>query len=194
MIKVGCCGYPISMKKYYEKFRLAEMNRTFYGYPKMSTVAGWREKAPADFEFTVKAHQDISHEFRFKLEPSLKAFNHMKEICKTLRTHVLLVQTPSSLHSDKFDDVENFFRRIHCEGLVIVWETRGLSWQIPSTRTKLAETLQKFNVSHVTDPFKTMPVYTSDVAYFRLHGLGKWLYYYQYADEELNGYMNLSSL
>jgi hypothetical protein len=30
-----------------------------------------------------------------------------------------------------------------------------------------------------------MPVYTSDVAYFRLHGLGKRLYYYQYSDKEL---------
>jgi hypothetical protein len=30
-----------------------------------------------------------------------------------------------------------------------------------------------------------MPAYTSNVAYFRLHGLGKELYYYQYTDDEL---------
>ena len=38
---------------------------------------------------------------------------------------------------------------------------------------------------HVVDPFKTLPVYVGKTAYFRLHGLGKRLYYYQYSDEEL---------
>ena len=41
------------------------------------------------------------------------------------------------------------------------------------------------NVVHVTDPFRLMPVYVGDVAYFRLHGLGERMYYYQYTDAEL---------
>jgi len=45
--------------------------------------------------------------------------------------------------------------------------------------------LQELGVSHVTDPFRAMPTYTSDVAYFRLHGLGERIYYYQYSDAEL---------
>jgi len=40
-------------------------------------------------------------------------------------------------------------------------------------------------VPHVTDPLKTMPAYTGDVAYFRLHGLGERMYYYQHTDKEL---------
>ncbi len=185
MIKVGCCGYPTSMRKYYEKFKLVEINRTFYGYPKMSTVARWREKAPSDFEFTVKAHQGISHKFRFELEPSVKAFEQMKEICKTLRARILLIQTPASLRPDRIGDAERFFKKINREGLLMVWETRGSAWEAPSIQKKLAETLQELDVPHVTDPFRTLPVYTSAIAYFRLHGLGKRLYYYQYADEEL---------
>ncbi len=185
MIKVGCCGYPTSMKKYYEKLQLVEINRTFYEYPKMSTVAGWQEKAPSDFEFTVKAHQGISHKFRFELEPCIKAFDQMKEICKTLKARVLLIQTPGSLRPDKLGDAEKFFKKISREGLVIVWETRGAAWETSRIREKLAETLRELDVPHVTDPFRAMPVYTSDVAYFRLHGSGKRLYYYQYADEEL---------
>ncbi len=185
MIKVGCCGYPTSMKIYHEKFPLVEINHTFYKYPKMSTVAGWRERAPPDFEFAVKAHQDISHKFWFKLEPSTEAFGHMKEICKTLRAHILLVQTPGSLRPDRLGEAQDFFRKVNREDLVIVWETRGLAWETPSTREKLAETLQELDVPHVTDPLRSMPVYSGDVAYFRLHGLGKRLYYYQYTDEEL---------
>jgi len=185
MIKVGCCGYPTSMKKYYEKFRLVEINRTFYAYPRIPTVARWREKAPSDFEFTVKAYQGISHKFRFELKPSIKAFGLMKEICKTLKARILLIQTPASLRPDKLSDAEKFFKRIKREDLVIVWETRGQAWEVLSIRKKLAETLQELDVPHVTDPFRAMPVYTSDIAYFRLHGLGKRLYYYQYSDEEL---------
>jgi hypothetical protein len=40
-------------------------------------------------------------------------------------------------------------------------------------------------VVHVTDPFRVLPAYTSQTAYFRLHGLGEELYYYQYTDDEL---------
>lgn len=185
MIKVGCCGFPTSMKKYYEKFRLVEINRTFYEYPKTTTVAGWREKAPIDFEFTVKAHQDISHKFRFELEPSIKAFERIVEICKTLKARILLIQTPGSLRPDKLSEAEKFFERVKREDLCIVWETRGPAWEAQDVQKKLAETLREVNVPHVTDPFVASPVYTSDIAYFRLHGLGKQLYYYQYTDEEL---------
>jgi uncharacterized protein YecE (DUF72 family) len=173
------------MKKYYEKFRLVEINRTFYEYPRMTTVAGWREKAPSDFEFTVKAHQDISHKFRFEIEPSVKAFERMTEICKTLQARILLIQTPGSFRPNNLDEAEKFFEKVKREDLCVVWETRGPAWENQNVKEKLTETLQRLNVPHVTDPFVAMPAYTSDVAYFRLHGLGKRLYYYQYTDDEL---------
>ena len=185
MIKVGCCGYPTSMKKYQEIFCLVELNTTFYRYPKMATVLRWRNKAPENFEFTVKTHQDISHKFNFRIEPSLKAFEQMKEICEALKTRILLIQTPGSFRPDKLKDAHEFFDKIAREGLVVVWETRGPSWDEPATREKLTKMLQELDVPHVTDPFKATPTYTSDIVYFRLHGLGERMYYYQYADEEL---------
>jgi len=185
MIKVGCCGYPTSMKRYQENFGLVELNTTFYRYPKMTTVVKWREKAPENFEFTVKAHQDISHKFKFKSEPSVKAFEQMKEICKALRTRILLIQTPSSFRPDKLMDAQEFLGKIDREGLSVVWETRGPSWGDSHVRERLAKLLQELEVSHVTDPFRAAPTYTSDVAYFRLHGLGERMYYYQYTDGEL---------
>ncbi len=185
MIRVGCCGYPTSMKRYQESFRLVELNSTFYQYPRMSTVAGWREKAPEDFELTAKAHQDISHRFRLRGEPSLKAFEQMKPICKELRARILLIQTPGSFKPDRISDAHEFFSKICRDDLVAIWETRGPSWDEQGIRERLAETLRELDVPHVTDPFKTMPAYTGRIAYFRLHGLGERLYYYQYTDEEL---------
>ena len=173
------------MKKYHEKFRLVELNSTFYRYPKTSTVLRWRRKAPENFEFTVKAHQEISHKHKFKIEPSVKAFEQIKKICDTLSARILLIQTPGSLRPDKLPDAQEFFNKINRERLMVVWETRGTSWDEPKTREKLAKVLQELDVSHVTDPFRNMPAYTGEVAYFRLHGLGERMYYYQYTDVEL---------
>ncbi|MEM2105911.1 MAG: DUF72 domain-containing protein [Candidatus Bathyarchaeia archaeon] len=186
MIKVGCCGFAASMKKYFEAFGLVELNRTFYEYPRLETVSGWREKAPMAFEFTVKAHQDITHKARMHLDENcLKAFGQMKQICKILRANVLLFQTPSSFRPEGLGDAEKFFKAVDRGGLVLVWETRGSEWDKPEVREELGRVLSGLDVVHVTDPFRVLPVYTGQIAYFRLHGLGEELYYYQYSDAEL---------
>jgi len=174
------------MKRYFENYRLVELNSTFYEYPKLETVKGWREKAPGHFEFTVKAHQDISHKAKLRLdETSLQAFEKMKQICRTLNAKILLIQTPGSFHPDKLGEAEKFFANINREDLTLVWETRGPEWEKPEVVEKLRQVLSRLNVVHVTDPFRVLPAYTGQIAYFRLHGLGKELYYYQYTDEEL---------
>jgi len=163
-----------------------ELNSTFYQYPREKTVEGWREKAPKEFEFTVKAHQDISHKAKLKVEEtSLQAFGRMKQICKTLNSKILLIQTPCSLRLDKLADAEKFFREVNRENLVLVWETRGPAWETPEAHKKLGQVLEKLDVTHVTDPFRVMPAYTGEIAYFRLHGLGEQMYYYQYSNMEL---------
>jgi uncharacterized protein YecE (DUF72 family) len=186
MVNVGCCGFPTSMKKYFESFDLVELNSTFYHYPRMETVEGWREKAPENFEFTVKAHQDISHKAKMKVEEtSLKAFERMKQVCKTLDSKILLVQTPGSLRPERLADAENFFEKVNRQDLLLVWETRGPAWETAEVYKMLRPVLQELNVAHVTDPFRVKPAYTSEIAYFRLHGLAKQMYYYQYSDAEL---------
>ncbi|MBX5321539.1 MAG: DUF72 domain-containing protein [Candidatus Bathyarchaeota archaeon] len=186
MIKVGCCGFPTSMKRYFENYSLVELNTTFYQYPRLETVEGWREKAPQNFEFTVKAHQDISHKSKMRLdETSQKAFETMKQICKTLNAKILLIQTPGSFRPDKLNEAKKFFANVNREDLTLVWENRGPEWEKPEVVEKLKQVLSSLNVVHVTDPLRVLPAYTSQIAYFRLHGLGKELYYYQYTDEEL---------
>jgi len=174
------------MKRYFESYSLVELNSTFYEYPRLETVEGWREKAPENFEFTVKAHQDISHKARMRVdENSLKAFETMKQICKTLKAKILLFQTPGSFRPDKLGEAEKFFENINREDLTLVWETRGPEWEKPEVVEKLRQVLSRLGVVHVTDPFRLLPAYTGQIAYFRLHGLGEELYYYQYTDDEL---------
>jgi len=185
MIKVGCCGYPVARLKYREVFHLVELNSTFYEYPQLSTVRKWREKAPEDFDFTVKAHRDISHKSRLKLESARDSVERMKEICQALNARILLIQTPASFKPDNLREAERFFEGTSRNGLTLVWETRGPLWEKTETRGRLREVLERLDVPHVTDPFRIMPVFTGRTAYFRLHGFGEQLYYYQYTDEEL---------
>ncbi len=60
-VKVGCCGFPGGMKKYFSQFRLVEVQQTFYKMPRLKTAQKWRQEAPSDFEFTLKAWQLITH-------------------------------------------------------------------------------------------------------------------------------------
>jgi uncharacterized protein YecE (DUF72 family) len=186
MIKVGCCGYPVATKRYYDCFNLVEINRTFYKFPKTTTVKKWREEAPKDFEFTVKANKVISHEYKLDTRKScLNGFEQMRTICEILKARILLIQTAATFTPDRIHAAEGFFRKIPRDQLTLLWETRGRAWDDPKARKKLADTLRKVNVVHVTDPFKMLPTYTDEIAYFRLHGLGERMYYYQYSDEEL---------
>lgn len=185
MIKVGCCGYPVNRKRYQDAFSLVELNSTFYGYPRLPTVIRWREEAGEGFEFTVKAHQDISHKHRLKIDHAREPFERMKEISRTLDAKILLIQTAASFKPDSLSEAETFFEKINRQGLTLVWETRGPLWEKIDIREKLRTVLERLDIPHVTDPFKVMPVYTGLTAYFRLHGLGERLYYYQYTNEEL---------
>jgi uncharacterized protein YecE (DUF72 family) len=118
-------------------------------------------------------------------ETSIQAFEKMKKICRALNAKILLVQTPGSFRPDKLGEAEKFFANINREDLTLVWETRGPEWEKPEIIEKLSQVLSRLNVVHVTDPFRVLPAYTSQIAYFRLHGLGEELYYYQYTDDEL---------
>ena len=185
MIKVGCCGYPISQTKYYEAFNLVELNSTFYRYPGLKTAEGWRKRAPGNFEFTVKAHQDISHRYRLKVEEAAEPFERVKQVCRILEAKIILIQTPASFTIRSLSDAEKFFKNVNRENFILVWETRGPSWESEEGLNELKETLSELNITHVTDPLRLTPAHVSDAAYFRLHGLGERLYYYQYTDDEL---------
>jgi uncharacterized protein YecE (DUF72 family) len=60
-IKVGCCGFPKGKKKYFRQFKLVEIQQTFYEPPLTGTALKWCDDVPEDFEFSLKAWQEITH-------------------------------------------------------------------------------------------------------------------------------------
>jgi uncharacterized protein YecE (DUF72 family) len=60
--------YPPGMKSrdflsyYASQFQTVEVDSTFYGTPKASTVSSWNEKTPPDFIFAAKVPQVVTHD------------------------------------------------------------------------------------------------------------------------------------
>lgn len=62
MVKVGCCGFPVSRARYFGAFGVVEVQRTFYQPPAKELAEKWKRQSPGDFEYTLKAWQLITHE------------------------------------------------------------------------------------------------------------------------------------
>ncbi len=201
MIKVGCCGFQKSREKYFQTFKLVELQETFYDLPTEERIKKLREEAPEDFEFTVKCFQGITHPStsptwrRSKIKSNenygdlkdtkevLDAWNKMLKICKTLKAKICLIQLPASFKDDEknIKNAFNFFSKIDRNNLEIAIELRGWS------KENIRMLCEKFNLIHSVDPFASTPVIQSKIAYFRLHGSppGKRMYNYKYTRDDL---------
>jgi uncharacterized protein YecE (DUF72 family) len=211
-LKVGCCGYPIAMKKYFQTFRVVELQSTFYNLPKLSTVKRWREIAPEDFEFSMKAWQVITHpvaspswrKTRLKVksgeeksygflrltEQNLAAWAQTMLVCKTLGCRICVVQTPPSFEfsEDNVGVVRKFLGSVNRD-VRIAWEPRG-SWS--EHESEIRELCKELGLVHVVDLLRRRPSFVQGVAYIRLHGLNprEYDYKYHYTDNDLVRLLN----
>ncbi len=195
-VKVGCCGFPVSMKKYFQEFRVVEVQKTFYKPPSLETLKSWREKAPEDFEFAVKAWQKITHPpssptyrkagisgedcgFFKPTREVFEAYEITREAARALKASIILFQTPKSFseNQENIKNMREFFSSIQGE-FVFAWEPRGWSDE------GVASICRELNLIHAVDPFVQRPLY-GDMNYFRLHGAHKRMYRHKYSDEEL---------
>ncbi len=201
-VKVGCCGFPISKKKYYEEFMVVEVQKTFYKPPKVKTALKWREEAPDEFEFTVKAWMLFTHDpksFIWRrsgipsedgyglLRPTsknLEKWEEFLEIVRALKSKVVVFQSPPSFKAteENLKNVRDFFSSIRGDVELIGWEVRHESW-----KAFLKGLLSDLNLIHVVDPLYELPVYGNPF-YFRLHGKREGrriVYNHKYSEEEL---------
>jgi len=206
MIKVGICGFPVSRKKYYEKFNVIEINSTFYSIPDIEWVKKIIKEAPQNFEFTFKVFQGITHDVnsftwkRSKIEnyKELKGkvgylrntrevfefWEKQEEIVNILRANIIVIQLPNSFKDTKenIENAYNFFNSIGKRYMIAI-ELRG--W-IKENREKICK---ESNLIDIVDINVEEPVYDYDIKYYRLHGLhedNRLIYNYNYSKEKLN--------
>ena len=114
---------------YAEHFNSVEVNMTFYRTPSEKAMAGWMEKTPDDFAFTLKAPRILTHIKRFHdIDDSLGKFYDTVSFMKE-KTACILFQMPPSFHMSS----ENMTRLEHvleisetdCD---LAFEFRDSSW------------------------------------------------------------------
>lgn len=201
-IKIGCCGFRSSRERYYPLLPAVEIQHTFYQPPQIETLKKWREEAPRDFEFTVKAWQLITHQAtsptyrRLKLELTDKeketcgafrssrivkeAWRVTKQCAHALNAQMVLFQCPASFKPTKvnIENMRRFFGRVKRDGLSFAWEPRG-GWTLEVVK----DLCDELDLWHVVDPFSERTV-TPRKCYFRLHGRQGWRYTYEDAELE----------
>jgi uncharacterized protein YecE (DUF72 family) len=186
-VKIGCCGFRLSRAEYFSRFKVVEVQQTFYQPPKLETLRGWRADAPAGFEFTLKAWQLITHDGasptyrRMKRELTetereecgafrptkivREAWATTRECAEALGATRILFQCPARFKPTDVNvaNLRNFFSSVEREKFIFLWEPRG-EW----SRELVRELCRELDLTHVVDPLVERTA-TPERCYFRLH-------------------------
>jgi len=198
MIKVGCCGFPVAKKRYFEHLSLMEVQQTFYDPPERAVIERWARESPSSFEYTIKAWQLITHPAQSPTYKRLKmgipeekqhyygffratdevwaAWKRTEEVARMLRSRVIVFQTPRSFFptDENKKNLIRFFSSIQRDFLFCL-ELRG--WHVGEVETLCRE----LELIPILDPF--LPGRTlGPVGYFRLHGKGGYRFKYSHED------------
>jgi uncharacterized protein YecE (DUF72 family) len=202
IVRVGLCGFTMSMKTYALHFPVVEVQNTFYDPPPDTTLRKWRAVTPSSLEYTVKVWQLVTHAANsptyrrmksrrsvdqdpgfFRDSPAVEeGWQRSVHCASVLSATAMLFQCPASFtpEPDNIRRLQKFFERIERPQLRLLWEPRGPKW---SAKRDLALSLcRDLALVHVVDPFVVAPE-PGRCVYWRLHGIGGARH--SYTDEQL---------
>jgi uncharacterized protein YecE (DUF72 family) len=176
------------LRTYAEVFQTAEIDSTFYAYPKRGMAMGWKMNTTPGFVFTAKLPRVITHEKKLDLsqgveEDMRKFIDAMSPLATSDKLGCLLIQLPPSFKFD-LNGLEEFFR-ILPKNVRFAVEFRNMSWMREETWPLLKE--YQVAYTNVDEPLLPPEVHlTTDFTYFRWHGRGKGIWFdYRYGRDEL---------
>ena len=215
-LQIGTSGYSFSdwvgtvypegtrpsdmLKTYAKDFDAVEINFTYYRDPTPGIFEGMLRKVDSNFEFVVKAPKGMTHE-RGAMASVAKSFvGSLKPLIDSGQLGGVIVQFPQAFHAA--DPAMDYLRQVADvfvpNGIKTSIEFRHNSWN----QDHVYELLQKLQLGFVNvdlPRISALPaptnIMTNDVAYYRLHGRNKAMWYnpptgshrydYLYNDEEL---------
>jgi uncharacterized protein YecE (DUF72 family) len=122
-------GLPAGARlaEYAKHYATVEIDSTFYGTPRRSTVEKWRETVPEGFLFAAKFPQEITHENNLvgSEEPAGNFLRTMELLDDRLGP--LLVQLPPSFSVEGMGVLEDFLAALP-QGFRYAVEVRHRSW------------------------------------------------------------------
>ena len=166
--------YPPGLKQrdylahYSQFFNAVEVDSTFYGTPRPSTVRRWAQMTPAEFVLCPKMPQIITHDMR--LADAEKETADFLETMRLLGDKLgpILIQFPPDFARDQIGALAAFLRELPHD-LRYAVEFRHRSWHATAT----GMLLQKHGVAWTSTEYLYLPqrVYvTTDFLYIRWIG------------------------
>lgn len=157
-------------------FNFVEVNSTFYEIPSVVEAGTWRKMAPADFQFSVRAHRTITHTHKLKPNPEVfEAFEKMKRICNALNAEILHLQASPlfEVNESSVQNLRQLLASLSLGDLRLALEIRGTS-KSSGLDCRLQRLMEDNNMIHSVDLSKDEePAFDSDIVYSRLFGKGK---------------------
>ena len=186
------------LEYYARDFNVTELNFSYYRIPSASTLERLVAKTPKGFVFTLKAHQDMTHNREGDERVFTEFVDSLEPLIESGKFGCILAQFPWSFRPDEEGLKYLSFLRQQLPDLPVVIEFRRREW----IRDETFDFLRDNHLGYccVDQPrFKSLippiAVATSPIAYVRLHGRNakKWWqhdeawerYDYTYSDEEL---------
>ena len=178
-------GTPVGrrLEIYSREFDTAELNASFYRWPRDATFAGWRSKLPAGFRLSVKAARGLTHAKKL-LDPDVW-IDRMSAGWHELgdRRAVLLVQLAPNQQRDDAR-LEYFLGRLP-EWMPVAVEFRHPSWLDDA----VFAILERHRAAYCVMSGANLPCVlrsTAPFVYLRMHGPDQQhLYAGSYSDDDL---------
>jgi uncharacterized protein YecE (DUF72 family) len=126
------------LAEYVKHFTTVEIDSTFYGNPKGTTVERWRKVAPRGFLFAAKFPQEVTHERKLvNARSEAEDFVHTMQALDD-KLGPLLLQLPPGFTVEGMGVLEDFLKRLP-EGPRYAVEVRHRSWLGSDLPTLLRE-------------------------------------------------------
>jgi len=156
---------PKMLAFYASVFNSTEINYTFRSLPSDKTIARWRDETPADFRFSLKAPQRVTHFAKLrKCGDAMSEFRHaVKGLGKKLGP--VLFQLPETFKADPA--LLNDFLESLPKGLAAAFEFRHESWFTDEVFAALAARNAALCLAE-SEELTTPRVTTADFGYLRL--------------------------
>jgi len=140
------------LEAYANRFPAVEIDSTFYGTPRPTTIQGWKERTPDEFRFAAKFPRLITHDK--KLEGAggdAEAFVGSMQVLGD-KLAVLTLQFAYDFKPESFDRLDKFLGKLP-PGPRYAVEVRNREW----LNTDLGEMLSQHNVALVLQDLHYMP-------------------------------------
>ena len=166
--------YPADLLKaeqlawYTERFRIVEVNLTFYRLPEAAVFRSWAEQTPADFVMDIKASRFLTHMKKLKdpEEPVERLMSRAAELGSKLGA--VLLQLPPNMHRNE-ERLDRALELLGARARVAV-EFRHDSWYAPSVRDVLERRGAALCLADRGGHAITPEWRTADWGYLRFHG------------------------